>query len=302
MSFKDWVIIIALGAVWGSSFLFNAVLIRELGPLWVSAGRVGVGALGSWVFFFALKKKLPNDWKLYLHFYALGSIIYAVPFALFPLSQNYLASGVAAIINAMTPIMTVLVSQFWIGGEKATWNKSLGVAAGFSGVLILAGPTMAEGGTSQLWAILACLLATICYAVALNWTRSYAKIDPSVMATLTLTGATISAIPAAYLYHGSPRLVTFEGWASLLAIGLVATALAFQIMYRILPRIGATNFSATTFIAPISAIILGTLLLNERLQTVHFLGMAAIFVGLLLIDGRILKVIRRPKNMESGPG
>ncbi len=293
MAIRDWLIIIALGAVWGSSFLFNAVLIREISPLWVSAGRVSVGALGSWVFVFALKKQVPVDFGLYIKVFFLGTLSYAIPFALFPLSQNYLASGVAAILNAMLPITTVIVSHFWIGGEKISWNKFLGVAAGFSGVLILASPILAGGGTSQLWAIGACLLATLCYAVALNWTRSFNHVEPTVLAAFALTGASASAIPLAFLVHGTPHLVTIEGWASVLAIGLFATAFAFQIMYRMLPRIGATNFTVTTFIAPVSAIILGTLLLGERLQPVHFMGMAAIFVGLLLIDGRILKRFRK---------
>lgn len=298
MNLRDWLIILTLGIIWGSSFLFNAILIRELGPLWVSAGRVGVGAIGSWVFLFALRKKLPNDVKTYLHLFALGTFTYAIPFALFPLSQTYLAAGVAAIVNAMTPIMTVIVSHFWLGGEKATWNKTLGVIAGFSGVLILASPALSAGGSSELWAIGACMLATTIYAVSLNWTRAYNHIDPTVIATLALTGATISAVTMAFFAHGTPRLVTVEGWGALLAIGLLATALAFQVMYRVLPRIGATNFTVTTFIAPISAIFLGTIILGENLTAVHFMGMGAIFAGLLLIDGRIIKALvkQRTKN------
>ncbi len=295
MDKRDWLIITLLGVIWGSSFLFNAILIRELGPLWVSAGRVGVGAIGSWVFLFALKKPLPRDLKTYLHLFALGTFTYAIPFALFPLSQAYLASGVAAIVNSMTPIMTVIVSHFWIGGEKATWNKSLGIIAGFSGVLILAAPALSEGGTSELWAIGACILATTIYAVSLNWTRIYNHIDPTVIATLALTGAAVSATIMAYFTHGTPSLVTVEGWGALLGIGLLATTLAFQVMYRVLPRIGATNFTVTTFIAPISAIFLGTIILNENLLPVHFLGMGAIFIGLLLIDGRVLKKLHRVK-------
>ncbi len=246
MALRDWIIISILGLIWGSSFLFNAILIREIGPLWVSAGRVGVGAIGSWIFLLALRKPLPRDLKTYLHMFALGTFTYAIPFALFPLSQGYLASGVAAIVNAMTPIMTVIVSHFWLGGEKATWNKSLGVIAGFSGVMILAGPALSQGGTSELWAIGACMLATTIYAVSLNWTRAYNHMDPTIIATLALTGATISATIMAFVAHGTPHLVTIEGWGALLGIGLLATTLAFQLMYRMLPRIGATNFSVTT--------------------------------------------------------
>lgn len=299
MSARDWITITLLGMIWGSSFLFNAILIRELDPLWISAGRVGVGALGSWVFFFALRKKLPKDIKIYFHMFALGTFTYAIPFALFPLSQNYLASGVAAIVNAMTPIMTVIVSHFWLGGEKASWNKSMGVAAGFSGILILATPALAQGGTNEIWAIMACILATTIYAISLNWTRAYNHIDATTITALALTGAAFSAIIVAFLFHGTPQLVTIEGWGALLGIGLLATTLAFQIMYRMLPRIGPTNFSATTFIAPISAIFLGTIILGERLQIIHFMGMAAIFLGLLLIDGRLFSSKKKPAIQQS---
>jgi len=295
MTLRDWLWVILLGAIWGCSFLFNAVLIRELGPLWVSAGRVGVGALGCWMFVIVLGKKPPREKSIYGHFLLLGILSYTIPFALYPLSQAHLASGVAAIVNAMTPIMTVIVSQFWRGGEKASWAKSAGVLAGFTGVAILASPALAAGGTSQLWAIGACLLATACYAVSLNYARNFKQYDPSVLAACAMTGATIAAVPAAFLMHGVPHLVTVEGWAALLGIGLLATAFAFQIMYRLLPRIGATNFSVVTFIAPVSAIILGFTLLGETVQPVHIFGMIGIFIGLLLIDGRIVRRWRRVK-------
>src|SRR5690606_32671208 len=103
-----WAIIVFLGAIWGCSFLFNAVLLNEIGPLWVSAGRVGIAAVASWVFLLALRRRLPADRRLWVELMILGVFNYAVPFALFPISQAHLASGVAAIVNALTPIMTVL--------------------------------------------------------------------------------------------------------------------------------------------------------------------------------------------------
>lgn len=293
MAARDWFWVVLLGTIWGTSFIFNAVLIREVGPLWVSAFRVGIGALGCWVVFLALRKPLPNDLRLYGGFFILGVIGYAIPFGLFPLSQQHLASGVVAIINALTPIMTVIVSHFWPGGERATWVKSAGVAAGFTGAAVLALPALQAGGTSQLWAIGACLTATLCYAVTLNYTRRFAKIDPTTIATLALSGAALAAVSAALFFEGAPIVTRIETWGSALGIGLLATTIAFLIMYRVLPRIGATNFTTVTLIAPISAIILSVSLLGETVRAEHLLGMAAIFVGLLLIDGRIVRRFRR---------
>ncbi len=295
MSLRDWFWVILLGAIWGTSFLFNAILIRELGPLWVSALRVAIGALGCWAVFIALKKPLPRDPRLYLQLGALGVLAYAIPFALFPLSQQHLASGVAAIVNALTPITTVVISQFWPGGERATWLKGMGVASGFAGAAILASPALLGGGTSELWAIGACLLATGCYALSLNITRSFAKVDPTTFAALALTGAAFVGTAAAFLFEGTPTITKGETVLAALGIGLLATTFAFQVMYRILPRIGATNFSTVTFIAPVSAILFGVTLLGEQLQMIHFVGMAAIFLGLLLIDGRLFGRYRKAR-------
>ena len=287
MATRDWAWIVLLGGIWGFSFIFNAILIREIGPLWVSGLRVAIGALGCWLAVLALRKPVPRDPVLWVKLGLLGILAYAIPFALFPLAQAHVASGVAAIINALTPIMTVIVSHFWHDGERATRHKSIGVLAGFTGAAILASPALASGGNSQLWAIGACLLASICYALSLNITRSFKAVEPTVFAAIALTGAAVSAVPAAFLLDGAPIITRAETWGAALAIGLIATAFTFQIMYRILPRVGATNFSATTFIAPVSAIIFGFLLLGEIIQPTHILGMLSIFVGLLMIDGRL---------------
>ncbi|WDR03380.1 DMT family transporter [Devosia algicola] len=289
MSVRDWLLIIFIGSIWGCSFLFNAVLIRELGPIWVSAGRVSIAAIASWLALMAMKKPVPRDPALIGKLMLLGVFSYAIPFTLFPLGQQVIPSGLTAIINALTPIMTVIVSNFWPGGEKASTNKSFGVLAGFAGAALIAWPALSAGGTTRLWGIAACLMATILYAITLNVARSFKAVEPTVLATIALTGASIAAVPVALVGEGIPHITHIETWAAWLALGLISTALAFQIMYRLLPRIGATNFASNTFIAPVVAILLGVTLLGETLQPSHYLGMAAIFVGLLLIDGRIVR-------------
>ncbi len=293
MSLRDWFWIILLGAIWGCSFVFNAILIRELGPLWVTSLRVGIGALGCWAVMIALRKPVPRDPILWLQLAGLGVIAYAIPFALFPLAQAHLASGIAAIINALTPMVTALISHFWIGGEKGTPTKFTGVGIGFVGAAILVSPALTSGGTSQLWAIAACLGATACYALTLNITRSFKHVEPTAFAAIALTGAAVIATPVAFLAEGMPHMTQPSTWGAALAIGLLSTAFTFQIMYRILPRVGATNFATTTFIAPISALIIGVTVLGEAILPIQLLGMLVIFFGLLFIDGRIRQVWRR---------
>ncbi len=295
MPTRDWFWLLLLGGIWGCSFLFNAVLIREIGPLWVSAGRVSIGALGCWAYFLATRRKWPTDKMVYLHFLVLGVVGYVMPFALFPLSEAHLASGITAVINALTPMTTVIVSQFWPGGEKATWNKSFGVVTGVAGAAILAAPTLRGGASPELWAIGTCLIATLCYAITLNYARNLKSLDPTTLATGALTGAAIVAVPAALLFEGVPVMTRPESWASLLGIGLVSTSFAFLMMYRLLPRIGATNFSITTLIAPVSAIILGIVLLREVILPIQMLGILVIFIGLLVMDGRLVRRLRGPR-------
>jgi drug/metabolite transporter (DMT)-like permease len=295
MSLRDWFWIVLLGAIWGCSFLFNALLIREIGPLWVSAGRVSVGALGCWAFCLVTRRPISNLWPLAGPLLVLGVVGYTMPFALFPLSEEHLPSGIVAIVNALTPMTTVIVSQFWPGGEKATLLKSVGVAIGFVGATVLALPSLAAGGSADAWAIAACLLATLCYALTLNYARRFKGIDPAVLAASALTAAAIASVPAAFATEGVPVLTRPESVLALLGIGLASTTFAFILMYRLLPRIGPTNFSVTTFIAPVSAVILGIALLHEVIEPSEAVGVVLIFAGLVVMDGRLVRRLRRRK-------
>jgi drug/metabolite transporter (DMT)-like permease len=290
---RYWGLIIFLGALWGCSFLFNAILIRELGPIWVSGLRTAIGAAGCWVFFVATRRSLPSDPKLYWQLLFLGILNYAIPFILFPFAAKDVASGIIGVINGMTPMTTVIVSQFWRGGEKATWNKGIGVVIGFIGAVILASPSLAANSNAQILGIGAAFLATLCYAVTLNYARRFSKLDSATVAASSLSGAAIVTIPVAFLAEGVPVITLPETWAALLAIGLLSSSVAFLLLYWLLPRVGATNMSLNTYITPIAAILLGIIVLNERFELVHMIGIVVIFVGLIFIDGRLVKALRR---------
>ena len=289
MPIRYWALIITLGAVWGCSFLFNAVLIREISPLWVSAGRVTIGAAICWVFFLALGKRLLTDWRIYPQLLVLGLLNYAIPFALFPFAEQTVASGIVGVINGMTPMTTVIVSQFWPGGEKATWNKSIGVIIGLIGAVILASPSLGSGASAQVVGLVAALIATLCYALTLNYARRFKDIDSPTIASLSLTGAALVSIPIALLFTGVPVITRLETWGALFGIGVFSTSFNFLLVYWLLPKVGATNLSLNTFITPISAILLGVIVLHERFQFIHIVGIVVIFLGLVFIDGRLVK-------------
>lgn len=293
MSLRYWALIVLLGAVWGCSFLFNAIMIREISPLWVSAGRVTIGAAICWLFFAGTRRPLPRDWGLYPQFLVLGILNYAIPFALFPYAEMTVASSIVGVINGLTPMTTVIVSQFWPGGEKASWNKWVGVAVGLLGAIILASPSLGDGASAQIVGLLAALGATICYALTLNYARRFKEVDPTVTASASLTGAALVAIPIAFLFTGVPVITRVETWGALVGIGVFSTSFSFLLVYWLLPRVGATNLSLNTFITPISAILLGVLVLHERFMPVHVAGIFVIFLGLVFIDGRLIRRWRR---------
>lgn len=304
MALKYWAIIFVLGIGWGMSFMFNAILLRELGPLSVSAGRVGLGALGCWAYLLATGKTVTLSARRAVALLGFGVLSYAAPFAFYALGQQHIASGVAGIINATTPALAVIVAHFWPRGEHATLLKSLGVLCGFVGIVVLSLPLLQSGQTSEIWAVLLTLCAPVCYAFSVNVARAFRDMEPVVLVALALTGATLAITPLALSIEGVPVITRVETWVSLAVIGFVLTSAAFIVFYWVLPRVGPTNITMPTLIAPISALILGSWILGERLIPEHLIGMAAILVGLLLIDGRIVRAMwpegRQKQNQPNG--
>ncbi len=301
MAFKYWLVICILGIGWGMSFMFNAILLRELGPLSVSMGRVAFGALGCWVYVIGAGLPVRLTPARAVGLLGFGALNYAAPFAFYALGQQHIASGVAGIVNATTPAFAVIVSHFWPEGERATWLKSLGVLCGFAGIVLLSMPVIRAGAGSEFWAILLTLCAPICYAFAVNIARAFREMQPVVLVALALTGATLSIAPLALWQEGLPHVTRTETWLSLMIIGFVLTSAAFIAFFWLLPKVGPTNISTVTLIAPVSALVLGTWVLNETLLPAHLLGMAAIFAGLLLIDGRIVRPLRRQASDKDQP-
>jgi len=301
MALKYWMVIFILGIGWGMSFMFNAILLRELGPLSVSLGRVAFGALGCWIYVLGARLAVPLTIGRAVGLLAFGGLSYAAPFAFYALGQQHIASGVAGIVNATTPAFAVIVSHFWPGGERATIPKSLGVICGFTGIVLLSLPVLQTGATSEFWAILITLCAPVCYAFSLNIARAFRDMQPVVLVALALTGATLAILPLALWQEGIPHVTRAETWASLMMIGFVLTSAAFIAFYWLLPKVGPTNLSTVTLIAPLSALVLGTWVLGEVLRSEHLLGMATIFAGLILIDGRLVQRIRRVAGDKDQP-
>jgi drug/metabolite transporter (DMT)-like permease len=287
MKIKDWLLLIIISLMWGSSFFFNAILVQSVGPWALTAGRVTIGAIGVWVYIILTGRKIPTDPALWRFYILLGSIAYALPFTAIAWGQLQISGGLASIINAMNPITILIITHFWPGGEKATRLKFTGVVIGFAGVALLMLPKLQAGAVGELLAYLAVYSATICYAIGLNIVRRLKHHSPVVTAAGALSGAALTSLLLAFIVEGVPGKLNQVEILSFLSIGLISTSLAFSIMYYLLPRIGAVNFSMVTFMVPITAIFLGISFLGESLEFTQIAGMAVIFLGLLFIDGRL---------------
>lgn len=293
MSLRDWALVVFVGCLFGSSFLLIVIVLEELGPLTIAAGRSLVAAAACWLFLLLSGKPISGDRGLIAKLCLLGLFSYALPFVLMPISQRHVSTSLVAIINLMLPIATLAVSHVWPGGERATPMRAIGAGIGLLGACILTAPNFVAMDGGQIWGILLCLSGTLIFAVSFNITRSFAGTDPQTIMTFAMTGAALGAVPAALLVEGTPAVANPGTWWAWLALGLFPTALNFQIMYWMLPRVGPTNFATNTYISPIVALILGTSLLGEVLLPVQALGMAVVLIGLLVMDGRLWALWRR---------
>lgn len=293
MTAREWATLVALSILWGGSFFFNGVAVRELPPLTIVLARVGIAALALWLVLAALRIQVPRVPGLVAACLGMGLLNNAVPFTLFVWGQGHIASGLAAILNATTPLFGVLVAHVLTRDERLTAGKAAGVIAGFAGVVVMLGPDLLAGLGTGLAAQLACLAAALSYAFAGVYGRRFRRMGVPPLATAAgqVTASTLVMLPLVLLVEQPWTLPPpgTETWGALLGIGLLSTALAYVLYFRLLASAGTTNLLLVTFLIPVSAILLGTLVLGERLALRHLAGMALIGAGLALMDGRLTR-------------
>ncbi len=305
MTNTAWGLLILLSVLWGGTFFFAKIALADLPPMTLVFLRVTIAAAALHVVLKGLGIRFPWHWSMFGAFLVMGLINNVIPFGLIFWGQVQIGAGLASVLNAMTPILTVVVAHFLTRDEKVTPLKVVGVLLGFAGVATMIGGQALSGLSAQLIAQLAVVLATLSYAFAGVYGRRFRQIPPLVAATGQLTASALLMLPVA-LFVDRPWLLagpTIETWLAVLAIALPGTAFAYILFYRILAIAGATNLMLTTFLIPVTAILLGTLVLGEVLLPRHCLGIALITIGLIAIDGRLAKVISgRPKGRHRARG
>lgn len=289
MDATDWAILAALSLMWGCAFFFLAIQLTALPPFTIVLLRVGLAALLllGWAAATGLKLPGPRLWPAFLLLALLNNVI---PFALYGFAQQSIASGLAGILNATTPLWGVLVAHLFTRDERATPGKIAGVLLGFAGVATMVGADALAGLGRNLIAQLACVAATLSYALAAVWSRRFgdAGVTPLGVATGQLTAATAIMVPLAFAVDRPWTLALPGGavWAATAGMVLVSTVFAYVLYFRLVERAGASNSLLVTFTIPIVAILLGVAVLGETLLPKHLAGMALIALGLAAIDGR----------------
>jgi drug/metabolite transporter (DMT)-like permease len=291
MGATAWVLLLALSVLWGGSFFFFKVLVAVLPPLTVALGRVALAALAMTAWLLLRRDPMPGSARLWGQFALMGLLNNAIPFALIAYGETRIASGVASILNATTPIFTVIAAHLLTRDEKLTPARAAAVLLGFVGVVVLTGAGL---DLARLEGEGACLAAALSYALAGIYGRRFRGIPPLKVATGQVTASAFLLAPAA-AFADQPwtlPMPPLSVWAAWAGIALICTALAYVLYFRILAMAGATNLLLVTFLLPISALFLGAVLLGEPVTGHAVLGMALIGLGLAAMDGRPLAMIR----------
>lgn len=311
----EWAMLLALSLLWGGSFFFTEVALRELPPFTLVALRVGLAAVILNLVVLTFGLRMPRDGRFWAASLGMGLLNNAVPFCLIVWGQTHIASGLAVILNATTPLPTVVVAHFLTPDERITGNRLAGIWVGLAGVAVIVGPAVLTGLGTNVLAQFAVLAAALSYAFAGVYGRRFKRMDvePMVTAAGQVTASTLLLLPVALL-DDRPWMLALPSlpvWGAVLGIAALSTALAYVLYFRVLATAGATNLLLVTFLIPVSAIVLGSLALGERLDARHYLGMAMIGCGLAAIDGRLLALVqpavlcrscRRPARITTSEG
>jgi drug/metabolite transporter (DMT)-like permease len=298
MNAQTWGLLALLGLIWGGSFFFARVAVAYVPPATLVLLRVGIAALALHIYVagrFDIYATLRIRWREFL---LLGLINNAIPHMLIFLGQTQIGAGLAAILNATTPIFTVLIANQMTVDEKLSSQKIGGCLIGLVGTAVLIGPRALAPFTGDsgppLWAVLLPVLAAVSYGFAATYGKRFRGTAPPVIAAGQLTASTLLMLPVSFALDTPWQLALppLTAILAVLALALVSTAYGYILFFRIMAAAGATNTSLVTLLVPPSAILAGMLFLGETLTPLGVLGMVLVLLGLVVLDGRVLAHVR----------
>ena len=292
MSLRQWLWLALLACFWGSAFVLMELALPTFSPLMIVLGRMGVAAVMLNLVILRQGRRWPQQRRLWVQCAGLSILNNLLPFGLVVWAQQHISASLASILIAAAPIFTVVLAVF-IVGEQLTLTRGLGVLLGFSGVIVLTGPSVLQGFSLQGVGELAILGAALSYALAGFWGRRFKAIPAQLVSTMTVTMGAVIMVPLTLILEW-PLSVEWQWPAGLavLALGIFPTALAYLIYYRLLAEAGVVKTSLVSFLVPFAALLLSAIFLHERLSLTAASGMALILAGLAVLDGRLLGKLR----------
>jgi drug/metabolite transporter (DMT)-like permease len=294
---------IALSAIWGASFLFIKVGIRELHPVYLTLARVGLGTLTILILLVVLRDRLPRGPRIWAHLAVVGTLGIAIPFTLFGYGEQRIPSLLAGIWNATTPLVALPLSALLFRTERFTARKAAGIAMGFAGVLVVLGVWQGVSGAA-LTGQLMCFGAAACYGVVIPYQKRFLAGEPITALGLVagqVLAATVVLVVIAPLVAGAPPAPTSlsgDVIGSMLALGVFGTGLAFLIHFRNIRLVGASAASLVTYLVPVFAVLAGVLVLGESLHWFQPVGALIVLSGIAIMRG---VPIRRAARRRSRP-
>lgn len=294
MTSGQWGELLFLSAVWSTSFFMMKIADSGLPPLTLVLGRAASAAVTLHLFVRLRGLPFPRGRGLWGQITLLALINNVIPFSLIFWSETIIPSGLAGVLNAAVPLFTVFLAHYYLR-QPATPAKMGGAALGMAGVALLIGwqPVTAPGA---VWAELAVVLASFCYAAASIYARRFNDLPSAVIAAAQLRMTTAIMIPVSFAAD-RPWTLSMPGWqplACMLALGVFCTALAYLMYFRLLKSAGSLNIVLVTFLMPVGALTLGVMFLHETIHLSVLAGLGLIAAGLACIDGRPLRLFRRP--------
>src|SRR5947209_11860218 len=304
MNRSDWLIIGVLALIWGGAFFFIGVAVRHVPPLTYVWLRLTIAAAAMWLFLMVKGQRIGLPREVWGSILVLALLNNALPFALFGWGQTHIASGLASILNATTPIWGVVVAHFLTHDERMNPRKIGGVLLGFGGVATMIGPSLLTSLGTSAMAQLACVTASLSYALAAVWARRFRRIGVSPLSVTTgqLTAGAVIMLPVSLVVDHPWQLAMppLSAWGAIVALALLCTAFGYVLYFRLIDRAGATNALLVTLMVPPTAILLGAWFAKHTLAPPNFPGIGRIALGCAAIDGRLLSVFgarRLPRSV-----
>ena len=295
LSGRAWAELILLALVWGGSFLSIRIALDEVSPLTSVAHRTSWAMVALWLVVLIMRLPVPKSPRIWMSFVIMGLLNNIIPFSLMAWGQLYIETGLTSILNAATAIFGVLAAALFFADERITPRKAIGVCLGFFGVATAIGLDNFRSFNLQSLAQLAIIAGTISYALAGVWARTFlSDLAPQVAAAGMLTGSTLITVPLAWMIDG-PLTLSLQA-DTLLAIGyyaIIATAGAYLLYYRVLAMAGSGNLLLVTLLVAPVAITLGAVVRNETLAPNALIGFALLALGLIILDGRAIALLRK---------